>query len=69
VRTWLTVGLVAAAGGLGFYLGAKYAVGEVQTGAVGAFDSILGAVGVNVNQGYGRTAHNIADAVAGQILQ
>jgi hypothetical protein len=65
--TW-TIVLVAAGVGAGFYLGAKYVQGEVHTGAVGAFDDLLGRVGVNVHDGYGRVAHTLADTIVGEVL-
>ena len=65
--TW-TIVLVAAAVGVGFYAGAKYAVGEVHSGTVGALDDLLGRVGVNVHDGYGRVAHTLADTIVGEVL-
>lgn len=61
--------VVGGVGALGFYLGAQYALGQVHTGVIGGIDTLLGDVGLNVNQGYGRAAHNIADATVGAILQ
>lgn len=69
MRTLLVGAAVVGAGAVGFWLGAKYALGQVQGGVVGGVDSLLTGLGVNVNQGYGRTVHNITDAVAGAILQ
>lgn len=68
MRALLITGAVLGAGALGFWLGAKYALRQVQSGVVGGVDSLLGDIGLNPNQGYGRSVHNIADAVAGKIL-
>ena len=60
---------VIGAGVLGFYVGAQYAVGQVHSGVLDEIDKGLNAIGLNVNQDYGRAAHNTADATLGQILQ
>ena len=66
---WWLVGVGAATGVLGFWLGAKYALGQVHSGVLDEVDAGLNAIGLNVNQSYGRAAHTIADATLGQILQ
>jgi hypothetical protein len=68
MSTTATVLLVGAALGVGFYVGAKYVQGQVHGGAVAGIDQVLGFVGLNVNDGYGRVAHNLADTVVGQVL-
>lgn len=68
MRTVLTVAAVLGAGALGFYFGAKYAIGEVHSGVLDEIDKGLNFVGLDVNQDYGRAAHNIADAMVGKIL-
>lgn len=68
MSTTTTVVVVAAALAIGFYAGAKYCQGQVHAGAVGGVDQLLGFVGLNVNDGYGRVAHNLADTVVGQVL-
>lgn len=64
---WAVV-LVAAAAAGGFYLGSRYAVGQVHAGAVGGVDELLGGLGVNVHDGYGRVAHTLADTIVGGVL-
>lgn len=67
---WWLLGVGVAAGALGFYAGAKYALGQVQAGVVGKADSLLSSIGLDPSTSrYGAAAHTIIDATVGEALQ
>jgi hypothetical protein len=60
----VTALLVAAGVGVGIAIGVHMTKSAVESGAVGAADSVIRAIGGDPLTGYGRVAHTIIDQFA-----